>query len=105
MPEQLSRQYKQLKKTSVESLGGAAVAKLISDMAVRARQILQSTERVQLNSVTGKNYFSFRGREQSRPVNVALYEDRDREFARMLSMFRDGLPSNDVDGLPAQRIR
>jgi hypothetical protein len=99
VPEQLSRQYEQLKKTSVESLGGAAVANLISDMALHARQILRRTERVRLNSVTGKNYFSFRGAEQSRPVNVALYEDSDREFARMLRRFRDGLPSNDVDAV------
>jgi hypothetical protein len=97
VPDQLSRQYEQLKKTSVESPGGAAVANVISDMALRARQILRRTERVQLNSGTGKNYFSFRGAEQSRPVNLALYEDSDREFARMLQTFRDGLPSNDVD--------
>jgi hypothetical protein len=99
VPEQLSRQYDQLKKTSIESLGGAAVANLISDMALRARQILQHAKRIQLNSVTGKNYFSFRGAEQSRPVNVALYEDSDREFGRMLRRFREGLPSDDVEAV------
>src|SRR4029077_6596865 len=75
------------------------VANLILEMALRARQILQRTERVPLNSVTGKSYFSFRGAEQSRPVNMALYEEDDREFARLLHSFRDGLPRNDVDAV------
>lgn len=90
MPVQLARQYRQLKATSVEDLGGAAVAQLISDMAVRAREILRRCERVELNSRTGKNYFSFRGQEQSRPVNSALYVDRDRDFERLLRSFRNG---------------
>jgi hypothetical protein len=66
-------------------------------MALRARQILERTERVPLNSTTGKNYFSFRGEEQSRPVNEALYEDREREFARLLRTFRAGLPREGPD--------
>lgn len=97
MPEQLSRQYRQLKANSAAALGGAEVANLISDMALRARQILERTERVPLNSTTGKNYFSFRGEEQSRPVNEALYEDREREFARLLRTFRAGLPREGPD--------
>jgi hypothetical protein len=99
MPEQLNRRYEELKKISLESLGGTAVANLISDMASRARYILQRTERVRLSSLTGKNYFSFRGTEQSRPINTALYEDNEREFARMLRGFRRGLQRSDVDAV------
>jgi hypothetical protein len=73
------------------------VANLISEMALRARYILQSAERVSLNSATGKNYFSFRGAEQSRPINTALYEESDREFGRLLGAFRGGLPRDRAD--------
>jgi len=66
-------------------------------MALRARQILRRAERVELNSVTGKTYFSFRGAAQSRPVNVALYENNERDFADMLRSFREGLPNDDVE--------
>jgi len=59
-------------------------------MALHSRQILRRAERVPLSSTTGKNYFSFRGEEQSRPVNMALYEDGAREFARLLRAFRSG---------------
>jgi hypothetical protein len=97
VPEQLSRQYRHLKTISTAALGGSDVASLISDMALRARQILQRTERVPLNSAAGKNYFSFRGKEQSRPVNAALYENGDREFARLLRTFRAGLPREERD--------
>ena len=97
MPEQLGRQYRHLRAHSAAALGGVEVANLISDMALRARQILQHTERVPLNSATGKNYFSFRGEEQSRPVNAALYEDREREFARLLRAFRAGLLREEPD--------
>jgi hypothetical protein len=99
MPERLGSQYEQLKRISVVSLGGAAVADLISEMALRARSILQRTKRVQLISATGKNYFSFRGAEQSRPVNSALYQNGEREFARMLRSFRAGLPRNDSNAV------
>lgn len=97
MPQQLSRQYEQLKEVSVEALGQADVANLIANMALRARQILRRAERVELNSVTGKTYFSFRGAAQSRPVNVALYENNERDFADMLRSFREGLPNDDVE--------
>jgi len=97
VPEQLGRQYRHLRAHSAAALGGVEVANLISDMALRARQILQHTERVPLNSATGKNYFSFRGEEQSRPVNAALYEDREREFARLLRAFRAGLLREEPD--------
>lgn len=90
MPEELSRQYERLKSTSLDALGGIPVAELISEMALHSRQILRRVDRVPLSSTTGKNYFSFRGEEQSRPVNVALYEDRAREFARLLRAFRGG---------------
>ncbi len=90
MPQQLNRQYEQLKDTSVEALGGTAVADLISEMALRARHILQRTRRVPLTSTTGKNYFSFRGGQQSRPVNVDLYIDKQRAFASLLVAFRNG---------------
>ena len=70
-------------------------------MAGRARQILQRTERIRLNSQTGKRYFSFRGHEQSRPVNVELYVDTAREFGRLVSAFRGGFEGCD----PADIVR
>jgi hypothetical protein len=99
VPAELNRLYEQLKATPVESLGAATVARVITDMALRARHILQRTERVPLNSATGKNYFSFRGMVQSRPVNVALYEENDRQFARLLRVFGKGMPPGEVDAI------
>jgi hypothetical protein len=90
VPEQLNRQYNQLKVSSLEALGGVPVADLVSEMALHSRQILLRGERVPLASTTGKTYFSFCGREQSRPVNIALYEDDDGEFERLLRGFRGG---------------
>ena len=94
MPQELNRQYQRLKAISVGDLGGTAVATLISEMALRSRQILRRARRVQLTSQTGKRYFSFRVGEQSRPVNVALYVDENREFERSLDGFRAGFDGN-----------
>jgi len=59
-------------------------------MALHARQILQHSERVSLTSQTGKNYFSFREEEQSRPVNLELYVEGEREFGQLLRSFAEG---------------
>lgn len=99
MPEQLNRQYEELKATSVESLGAPAVANLISEMALQARRILRQTEQVPLTSATGKNFFSFLGTEQSRPVNAAIYEDSERKFSQLLRAFRAGLQVIDHDAI------
>jgi hypothetical protein len=101
MPQELNRLYGRLKSTSLEDLGGAATSALISQMAARARQVLRRTERVALNSETGKNYFSFRGTQQSRPINVELYVDAEREIDRLLRLFREGF----ADGTPEQIVR
>lgn len=97
MPQQLSRQYERLKAISLADLAGADVAQLISDMALHAREILGRAQRVPLNSQTGKNYFSFRATQQSRPVNVALYADQAREFERLLRAFRGGFAGSAED--------
>ena len=97
MPEQLDQQYERLKAISVESLGAVSVANLIADMAVNARHMLRRVERLTLTSATGKNYFSFRDSEQSRPINTALYVDAQREYSRLISAFRDGLQQSDGD--------
>ncbi|HTZ74351.1 MAG TPA: hypothetical protein VMB47_10555 [Candidatus Aquilonibacter sp.] len=99
MLEQLARQYEQLKATAIEALGGVPVAELISEMASRSRGVLQRGERIALTSNTGKSYFSFRGAQQSRPVNAALYEDNERQFARLLRAFRAGLASNTAEDI------
>ena len=75
------------------------VATLISEMALRARHILSRAKRVPLNSNTGKTYFSFRGDEQSRPVNVGLYVDEEREFERLLQVFRNGFAGSSTDDI------
>ena len=99
MPEQLSEQYKELKGLAAEDLAGGAVARLISEMALHAREMLQQVERVELNSrVVGKRYFSFRRNNQSRPVNQSLYVDDAGEFNRLLRAFRRGFrDSSDED--------
>ena len=94
VPQELNRLYGRLKATSLEDLRGAPTATLISQMATRARQILQRTERIPLTSQTGKNYFSFRGHEQSRPINLELYAASTREFGRLLSAFRQGFTAS-----------
>lgn len=97
MPEQLNQLYQQLKGLSLPDLGGLAVANLISQMAERGRRILRPAERVQLNSRTGKRYFSFRGANQSRPINEDLYVIEPREFRRLLAAFRNGFAGNTSD--------
>lgn len=53
-------------------------------MALRARHILADKERVQLFSpTTGKPYFSYRGDEQSRPLNADLYTEDELEFGQL----------------------
>lgn len=97
MPEQLSRQYERLKAISLAGLAGADVAQLISEMALRAREILARAERVPLNSQTGKSYFSFRAAQQSRPVNAALYADQASEVEHLLLAFRGGFAGSAED--------
>jgi hypothetical protein len=94
MPQHLSQQYGRLKAIASEDLVGSAVARLVSKMALYARQILGRADRVQLNSrVTGKQYFAFRREAQSRPINVALYVDQEHVFNRLLPAFRSGFHS------------
>jgi len=91
MPQRLSQQYERLKAIASEDLGGSAVARLISEMALYARQILGQADRLQLTSrVAGKQYFGFKGEAQSRPINEALYVDEDEMFNRLLRTFRGG---------------
>lgn len=91
MPQHLAQQYHRLKVIATEDLGGLAVARLISEMALHAREMLQRAERVQLTSrVEGKRYFGFRREEQSRPINESLYVEDEREFSQLLRGFRSG---------------
>ena len=91
MPQHLSQQYQRLKAIASEDLRGTAVARLISEMALWSRQILQRAERVQLTSrVVGKRYYGFRGNGESRPINEALYVNDQRELSRLLRAFRNG---------------
>lgn len=89
MPERLREQYERLKKiASGQGLSEPRVSRLISEMALHARQMLRGVERVELQSrVAGKRYFSFRGRQQSRPINEALYVGDDAELDRLLRAF------------------
>lgn len=69
------------------------MARLISQMALRARQMLLRAERLQLTSrVAGKQYFGFRRGGESRPINQALYVEREGDFSRLLRAFRSGFP-------------
>lgn len=91
MPEQLHKQYKRLKALAARNLRDETVTITISEMALHAREMLHSVERVQLLSrVPNKNYFGFQGTAQSRPINVDLYADPDPEFQQLLEGFRNG---------------
>jgi hypothetical protein len=91
MPEHLAQQYNQLKVIASEDLGGTAVARLISEMAIYSRRMLDRAERVQLTSrVEGKRYFGFRRDGQSRPINESLYVQDDKSFNRLLESFKEG---------------
>jgi hypothetical protein len=91
MPQQLSQQYGRLKAIASQDLGGQAVARLVSEMALYARQILGQADRVRLTSrVADKRYFGFRREAQSRPLNEALYVDKEDVFNRLLRAFRSG---------------
>jgi hypothetical protein len=94
VPEQLKLQYGKLKRTCVPDLGSASVADLLCEMAVRARHILRTAERIPLTSKTGKSFFSFRGASQSRPINEALYAAA-REFDGLLELFCRGFQPGD----------
>jgi hypothetical protein len=98
VPRQLAQQYARLKATPPTNLGGEAVATLLSEMALRARHILAATERVPLFSPTpGKTYLSFRGDEQSRPINSALYAEDELEFEQLLAAFLGGFRQSSRD--------
>ncbi len=94
MPQHLSQQYGKLKAVASEDLGGPTVARLVSEMALYARQILGRADRIQLTSrVAGKRYFGFRREAQSRPINEGLYVDQEDVFNRLLRTFRSGFRS------------
>lgn len=93
MPLILAQQYRDLKTLAAQSLGDVAVAALIGKMATRARQLLESCERMVLTSgVKGKSYFGFSGTVESRPINESLYIQDPVVFARLLDSFLAGLP-------------
>jgi hypothetical protein len=94
VPQHLSQQYGRLKAIASEDLGGSEVARLVSEMALYARQILGRADRIQLTSrVAGKRYFGFRREAQSRPINEGLYVDQEDVFNRLLRAFRRGFHS------------
>jgi len=94
VPQHLSQQYGRLKAIASEDLGGSAVARLVSEMALYARHILRRADRVQLTSrVAGKHYFGFKREAQCRPINEALYVDEEDAFNRLLRAFRSGFRS------------
>ena len=94
VPQHLARQYHTLKAIASEDLGAIAVARLISEMALYAHEMLQRAERVQLTSrVAGKRYFGFKRDSQSRPINESLYVEDEKDFNRLLKIFRRGFRS------------
>lgn len=96
----LAEEYRNLKDLASRALGNPSVAELIGEMAIRARQFLERCERVSLTSgVRGKNYFGFRAKEQSRPINQDLYIQDSNFFDQLLESFLSGLPNaapNDI---------
>ncbi len=62
-------------------------------MEAHAREILAKCELVNLTSkVAGKSYFGFRGKAESRPVNIGLYVHDPSEFSEMIESFLTGMP-------------
>jgi len=91
VPRQLALLYTRLTTTPPAQLASAGVATLLSEMALRARRILAEKERVQLFSpTTGKTYFSYRGDEQSRPINADLYAEDELDFEQLMAAFLGG---------------
>ena len=92
MPQHLSQQYQTLKAIASEDLRATAVARLISEMALHAREMLGNAERLEyISDVAGKRYFGFAERVQSRPINEAVYIHDDTEFSRLLRSFQRGI--------------
>lgn len=93
MPEVLKQQYRRLKTLAARDLGGDQVARLVAEMEAHARGILGNCELVDLTSmVAGKSYFGFRGRFESRPVNVDLYIHNRADFSGLIESFLNGMP-------------
>jgi hypothetical protein len=91
MPAHLARQCRQLKAIASENLGGSNVARLISEMALHGREMLQRAERIQLTSrVAGKRHFGFRRDGQSRAINQSLYVKKKADFNRLTKDFERG---------------
>jgi len=89
----LTQEYSRLKELAAAGVGDAGVTTLVIEMAVRARQLLGSCERVRLTSaVRDKNYFGFQRDAHSRPINEALYIQDSDQLEEMLSGFRSNLP-------------
>ena len=102
MPRQLALLYTRLTTTPPAQLAGDQVATLLSQMALRARLILTDKERIQLFSpTTSKPYFSYRGDEQSRPINADLYAEDEAEFEQLMAVFRGGFR----ESRPAEIVR
>jgi hypothetical protein len=104
LPERLAEQYRELKRLAASNLAAASVSKLISEMALYSRTLLQGADRVELTSeVEGKRYFGFRGDEQSRPLNEGLYVTDEDQFKRLLRALRGGFrrssPQDTVTGI------
>jgi hypothetical protein len=93
LPAHLKRQYQRLKKVAAKDLGSEEVAKLIAEIVTHARDLLAACEMVDLTSrVAGKSYFGFRGKADSRPVNVDLYVHDPLEFRYLAESFLAGTP-------------
>ena len=101
MPQLLKSQDEELKTLAGQDLIGTAVADHTAQMVLHSREMLRQADRVELISrVARKRYFSFRGQDQSRPINRDLYVDDAGEFDRLLRSFRGGFRnSSDEDTL------
>ncbi|MEX2301730.1 MAG: hypothetical protein WD733_12380 [Bryobacterales bacterium] len=93
MSEHLKRQYARLKKIAPKELGGSAVADLIREMVLHARNMLAGYELIHFTSlVPDKRYIGYRATTESRPINTDLYIQEAGEFTRLIEAFLHGMP-------------
>jgi hypothetical protein len=98
MPENLKRQYVNLKRVAKGDLRSTEVRDLIVEMVLYARTLLVAAEALELTSqVNGKQYIGFRGMADSRPVNRLLFGLDQADFDAHITAFSSGFVSSSPD--------
>lgn len=83
--------YGKLKKLAKANIASDTVAELLIEITLTGHAFLRNVESIKLrSSVPGKEYFSFRDKEISRPINRALFVANPKELRKRLADFAKG---------------